>query len=251
MQHYEETQALMDRARADRLLGDAVPGSMEERLVQKLALENSISIIAVTATSTSLHPNLLRAGFFDRCVPVPALSAATRSQAIRALAAHAGVGFHVGHYESRGVDFRELAVRTDGYCFSDLSTLIERVVHAISCREHEQKRREAKYFRSTGQILTSGAHPSQARVPGSPKPPPVGEYLTGSNQFDVAAALVAASKYEVQTQGNPQARFALETDLDAAFHGFVPSALRGIQVRAALFCGAVARLILTHVFGAA
>ena len=69
-------------------------------------------------------------GFFDRTVVVPSLSATGRGQALRALAAHSGVSFAVKRSGTQddGVDFRDLAVKTEGYSLKDLATLVERVV---------------------------------------------------------------------------------------------------------------------------
>ena len=52
----------MNRARESGLLGAADPGSDAEGLLQQIALQHSVVVVAVTSSATSLHSGLKRAG---------------------------------------------------------------------------------------------------------------------------------------------------------------------------------------------
>lgn len=217
----DQLQAMMQRAQAEGLVDAAIPRSDEEQLLGQLATQNAVVVVAVTASSSSLHPGLLRAGLFDRCVTIPALSSTERSQALRAIAANHGISFATGRTrrgnggeeveeeEARGVDLREVALRTDGYSLSDLSTLTQRTVHAIACRLHaagqarsrrlrlQGKRRElASSTPQSSELNSNGvSHATSSGLRSStPTSPHATEFIRGTAQFDVAEALVAAAR---------------------------------------------------------
>eukprot|EP00750_Incisomonas_marina_P026128 INCI5874.5.p1 GENE.INCI5874.5~~INCI5874.5.p1 ORF type:complete len:1223 (+),score=182.02 INCI5874.5:261-3929(+) len=248
MHQTDQLQAVMQRAQAEGILAAATPGSCEEQLLGQLATQNSVVVVAVTASSSSLHPGLLRAGLFDRCVAVPALSSTERSQALRAIAANNGISFATGkgQGDEARVDLRDVALRTDGYCLSDLSTLTQRTVHAIACRLHADRQGRSRRLRLEGkrhklagsktlstEVNSRGVDdaPSTGLRSSTTTSPRATEFISGTAQFDVAEALVAAARASTSPrQPQEDERTALSVDLERAFDGFVPSSLRGIQM---------------------